>query len=207
MRSYLVEHFPKISEKQLSQLDDLNNIFPKWNEKINLVSRKDIDQLFVRHILHSLSIAKICSFENDTHIIDVGTGGGFPGIPLAIMFPNCKFDLVDSIGKKIVAVEEIVNEMGLKNINAIKSRAEDLPPKYDYVISRAVTAFPRFVQLTQNLFVKKNDNVMRGTYYLKGGDFVSELVGLKGVEIYKLSDLFDFEFFETKKIIFLPVKN
>ncbi len=207
MQSYLVEHFPEISEKQLKQLEKLAKVFPVWNEKINLVSRKDIDQLFVRHILHSLAIAKIVKFPDNSRIIDVGTGGGFPGIPLAIMYPECQFDLVDSIGKKIGAVEGIADEIGLSNVSAIKSRAENLPGKYDFVISRAVTAFPRFVELTKDLFVKKKDNIDRGTYYLKGGDFESELVGLKGVKVYNLLDFFDFDFYETKKIIFLPSKR
>jgi len=207
MQSHLKIFFPEINDKQLNQFDKLAEVFPVWNSKINLVSRKDIDQLFVRHILHSLSIAKIYNFEAGTNIIDIGTGGGFPGIPLAIMFPETKFDLVDSIGKKIVAVNGIAEELGLTNVKGIKSRAELLPAKYDYVVSRAVTAFPSFYEIARNLFKKDNKITDRGIIYLKGCDFDDEIKPFSNVKVFKIIDLFDFDFFETKKIIYLPIKS
>jgi 16S rRNA (guanine527-N7)-methyltransferase len=206
MSQKLKSVFPSITQKQLEQFDKFEKLFIDWNSKINLVSRKDTDHLLVRHILHSLSIAKVFSFDNGTNIIDIGTGGGFPGIPLAIMFPDVKFDLVDSIGKKIMVVEDIADKLNLTNVKAIKSRAENMPAKYDFVISRAVTAFPDFVKITENLFRKPNSKSPKGIIYLKGGDFSDEIKGFSACKLYNISDIFDDEFFETKKIIFLPKK-
>lgn len=206
MSQQLKSFFPAITQKQLEQFDMFEKLFIDWNSKINLVSRKDTDHLLVRHILHSLSIAKVFSFDNGTNIIDIGTGGGFPGIPLAIMFPHVNFDLVDSIGKKIMVVDDIAEKLNLTNVKAIKSRAENMPAKYDFVISRAVTAFPDFVKITENLFRKPNRKSLKGIIYLKGGDFSDEIKSFSACKLYNISDIFDDEFFETKKIIFLPKK-
>ena len=152
-----------------------------------------------------MAIAKHFSFENGTNIIDIGTGGGFPGIPLAIMFPKANFDLVDSIGKKIIAVKDMSEKLGLANVTAIKTRAENLPAKYDFVISRAVTAFPAFAKICSTLFRKNNIIINSGIIYLKGGEFKEEIVGFKGIKVYNINEIFTNEFFETKKIIYLPI--
>ncbi|MDD4148746.1 MAG: 16S rRNA (guanine(527)-N(7))-methyltransferase RsmG [Bacteroidales bacterium] len=205
MYSSLETYFPDITKKQLAQFDKLVYLFKEWNTKINLISRKDTDHLYEKHILHSLSIAKHFNFGIGTNIIDIGTGGGFPGIPLAIMFPDANFDLVDSIGKKIVAVKNISQELGLTNVRAIKARAETLPAKYDFVISRAVTAFPAFVNISSKLFRKNQNNTNSGIIYLKGGDFHDEIANFAKIKVYNISEIFKTEFFETKKIIFLPI--
>ncbi|MDR2010275.1 MAG: 16S rRNA (guanine(527)-N(7))-methyltransferase RsmG [Bacteroidales bacterium] len=207
MEKYLSEYFPDLSKKQIEQYIHLADIFPEWNTKINLISRKDINNIFEHHILHSLAIAKVTGFYKNTNIIDIGTGGGFPGIPLAIMFPDAKFDLVDSIGKKISVVSEIAKELNLENVTAINSRAELLPAKYDFVISRAVTSFPEFVKISKDLFRKKTEINKQGIIYLKGGDFNEELKDFKDILLYNISDFFEEEFFITKKIIYLPKKN
>lgn len=206
MELQLQKYFPEINKRQIQQFVKLSQIFPEWNAKVNMVSRKDIDKLFIRHILHSLAIAKCFSFEKGTNLIDVGTGGGFPGIPLAIMFPEANFDLVDRIGKKIKVVQVIADEIGLKNIKTIQSKAELLPAKYDYVISRAVINFPDFMEIAKNLFHKKKTKYQKGIIYLKGGDFVEEIAGIKKIQLFDISDIFDDDFFQTKKIIFLPKK-
>lgn len=206
MEEILLRYFPNISEIQLKQYNLLVDIFPEWNQKVNLISRKDIENLFEHHILHSLAIAKIFKFETGTRIIDIGTGGGFPGIPLAIMFPDAEFDLVDSIGKKITVVDEISKSLNLKNVKAIKARAELLPAKYDFVVSRAVTAFPDFIKISNNLFRDKKNISNQGIIYLKGGDFEDELADFKNVKLYNIHDFFESDFFETKKIIYLPKK-
>lgn len=207
MKEVLLNFFPNLSEYQIEKYIKLSDSFQKWNDKLNLISRKDIDNLFIHHILHSLSIAKVLSFGPNINIIDIGTGGGFPGIPLAIMFPDAKFDLVDSIGKKISAVAEIADYLDLKNIKAIKSRAELLPANYDFVISRAVTSFPEFYKISKNLFRKNNNINEQGILYLKGGDFENELVDFKNIKVYNIYDFFKLDFFETKKIIYLPKKT
>ena len=205
MYSSLKTYFPNITQTQLEQFNQLVDLFQEWNAKINLVSRKDTAHLFERHILHSLAIAKHFSFENGTNIIDIGTGGGFPGIPLAIMFPKANFDLVDSIGKKIIAVKDMSEKLGLANVTAIKTRAENLPAKYDFVISRAVTAFPAFAKICSTLFRKNNIIINSCIIYLKGGEFKEEIVGFKGIKVYNINEIFTNEFFETKKIIYLPI--
>jgi 16S rRNA (guanine527-N7)-methyltransferase len=207
MEDILIKYFPHLPENQIDKYKELLKIFPSWNEKVNLISRKDIQNLFINHILHSLSIGKIIDFSPKTNIVDVGTGGGFPGIPLAIMFPKSNFDLVDSIGKKINIVSEIATHLNLNNVKGIKSRAELLPPKYDFVISRAVTTFPEFMRISGNLLRKRTDNVQQGYIYLKGGDFEKELSGFKNIKTFKISDFFEQDFFETKKIIFLDKKS
>ncbi len=200
-------YFDNLSDQQISQFNKLEDIYPEWNNKINVISRKDIDALFTRHILHSLAIAKYVKFRDNSSIIDVGTGGGFPGIPLAIMFPNCKFHLVDSIGKKIKVVQAVSNELKLQNVSTQQCRAEKIKDKYDFVVSRAVTAFPRFVQLTSHLISKEQKNaVANGIIYLKGGDFNEEIKPFKKrISLINISEFFDDEFFETKNIIHLTL--
>jgi 16S rRNA (guanine527-N7)-methyltransferase len=201
------KYFPELSEEQLLLFKKLEQLYPEWNEKINVISRKDIDELSIRHILHSLAIAKYIKFVPGTKIIDVGTGGGFPGIPLAIYFPQCQFHLVDSIGKKITVVETIAQELGLKNVKAQQIRSEKIKSKYDFVVSRAVTAFPRFVSLTRHLVDKKNKNaIANGILYLKGGDFEEEVKPFTNkISISPLTDFFTEDFFETKKLIHLSL--
>jgi len=201
------KYFPELPAKQLDQLDSLKELYANWNEKINVISRKDIDQLYERHVLHSLAIAKIISFKPTTKILDVGTGGGFPGIPLAIVFPECKFHLVDSIGKKIKVVQEISNSLGLQNIEAEQIRAEKLKNRYDFIVSRAVTAFPAFYNWTRDKVNKDSKNDLKnGILYLKGGDLSEELKKFESkISTYKISEFFNESFFETKKVIYLPI--
>lgn len=207
MEQILLQHFPELSENQLNQFKTLASIFPEWNNKVNCVSRKDIDNLFINHILHSLSIAKKFKFDKTHCVADIGTGGGFPGIPLAIMFPQTKFDLVDSIGKKIMVVKEIATELKLENVNGVNARAESLPEKYDFVVSRAVTSFHDFFMLVRNIILKKTEHNTQGIIYLKGGDFENELKSFNNFQIYNIQEFFDYEYFETKKIIYLPVNK
>ena len=194
-------YFPELTDVQVDHLVELETLVREWNEKINVISRKDTDNIFVHHILHSMAIAKVKQFKPDELVLDVGTGGGFPGIPLAIMFPETKFTLVDSIEKKIKVVKGISESLGLANVEAMKIRAELLPPKYDCIVSRAVTAFPDFVKMTRNVLNSKSTE--HSIIYLKGGDFDEELKGLKNYSVTNISDFFDEEFFETKKIIYL----
>lgn len=197
-----------LTEDQIEKFAQLPALYSDWNSKINVISRKDIDELLVHHVVHSLSIARYCnSFVEGTKIIDVGTGGGFPGIPLAIFFPNIKFTLIDSIGKKIKVVEGIVEALGLKNVEAHQIRSEEVHEKFDFVVSRAVTAFPDFVKMTRHLVSKTNKNAIHnGILYLKGGDFKLEVAPFgKSAFVCDLSEYFDDEFFETKKLIHLSI--
>lgn len=205
MIGLIKQYFPELSKKQLLQFEELEKIYPEWNEKINVISRKDIDELSIRHILHSLAIAKYTKFTPETSIIDVGTGGGFPGIPLAIYFPECHFHLVDSIGKKIKVVDTIAHTLNLKNVKAEQARSETIKTKYDFVVSRAVTAFPRFVSLTRHLIRQKNKNaISNGILYLKGGEFNEEIKPFGNrISIASLTDYYSEGFFETKKLIHL----
>jgi len=207
MKSVLLEHFPNLSEVQLNQLFTFAQIFPEWNDKINCISRKDIENLFVNHILHSLSIAKLFYFPEGTVIADIGTGGGFPGIPLAIMFPDAEFDLVDSIGKKIIVVKSIIEKLKLNNVSAKCSRAESLPEKYDVVVSRAVTSFPKFYQLVHHIIRKNAKSDINGIIYLKGGDFSNEISKFKKIQVYNIIEHMKYDYFETKKIIYLPINK
>lgn len=203
------KYFPELSQTQRNQFNLLDSIYKNWNIKINVISRKDLDNLYINHVLHSLSIAKIIQFKKQTSIIDIGTGGGFPGIPLAIMYPDVNFTLIDSIGKKIKVVEAVTDELGLKNIKAIHTRSENVKTKHDFIISRAVTAFPEFVKITRHCIsgMSKN-NLPNGILYLKGGDFEEEIVNFKKeIKIYNISDFFEEDFFETKKIIHLPINK
>ena len=202
----LIEKYFELNETQKKQFTLLGELYPEWNSKINVISRKDIEHLYTNHILHSLAIAVVIDFVDGTDIIDIGTGGGFPGIPLAILFPEVNFYLVDSIGKKINVVKEIVSALNLKNVEAEQLRAETTKRKFDFVISRAVTAFPKFVGFTKKLFKKDNRNELaNGILYLKGGDFYGEIAQYKQkIRVQDISDMFEEEFFETKKIIYLP---
>ncbi len=201
----LLHYFPDLSPQQLAQFKQLQPLYGEWNEKINVISRKDIEQLYERHVLHSLGIAKVISFKPDTSILDVGTGGGFPGIPLAILFPECHFHLVDSIGKKIKVVQEIASALGLKNVKAEQNRVEKLEDSYDFVVSRAVTHLKELHSWVRYKINKPYNNTLKnGILALKGGDLTEELHEAKlKHKIYPLSAYFDEEFFETKKVVYV----
>lgn len=201
------KYFTNLTPDQLEKLDALVDLYTEWNSNINVISRKDIDNLAERHILHSLSLQKIIRFQPGSNLLDVGTGGGFPGVPLAIIFPSSNFHLIDSIGKKIKVVTEISSALGLSNVRAEHKRVQQVMAKYDFVISRAVTAFPRFVKMTRkNISSEQRNGLPNGILYLKGGDFSFELLHHKNnVAIFKLSDYFEEEFYETKKVIYLPI--
>jgi len=197
-------YFPTLSTLQVGQFSKLLNLYAIWNNQINVISRKDLDNFYERHVLHSLGIAKVYSFQPGTTVLDVGTGGGFPGIPLAILFPETNFVLVDSIGKKIKVVNEVATALGLTNVQAHHLRAEQVKGTFDFVISRAVTAMPVFVEWVKNKIKKgkASDGFSNGILYLKGGDLTEEFKGLSGkFKEYPLSNYFSEDFFETKKVI------
>ena len=203
----IIKYFPEISETQKSQFEKLETVYKDWNEKINVISRKDIDEFYERHVLHSLGIAKIMEFADGTKVLDIGTGGGFPGIPLAILFPNVEFTLVDSIGKKITVVKAVAEELGLKNVQAYHERAEKIKDKFHFVVSRAVTQMPVFLRWLKGKFEKEQFNPKHnGVLYLKGGDLGEELAGIK-CEVHSLKDHFSEEFFDTKKVVYLSKGN
>ncbi len=203
----ILTYFPNLTETQQRQFVQLEALYKDWNAKINVVSRKDIDELYLRHVLHSLGIAKVVSFQPKSKILDVGTGGGFPGIPLAILFPECKFHLVDSIGKKLKVVEGVVESLGLKNVKTTHGRAEIVKGEFDFIVSRAVTAMPEFVSWVKGKIAKKQQHdIKNGILYLKGGDLTEELQVFRTTTIYNLSDYFKEEFFDTKKVVHLPIK-
>ena len=208
MPAELIEkYFPNLSVQQKEQFEQLEELYKEWNEKINVISRKDMDSLYEKHILHSLGIAKVMEFAPNTRVLDIGTGGGFPGIPLAILFPDAHFTLVDSIGKKITVVKEVSQAIGLKNVSAIHGRAEDLKEKFHFVVSRAVTQMPVFLRWLKGKFEKEQFNPKHnGVLYLKGGDLAEELSGLKA-EIFGLQEFFESDFFETKKVVYLSKGN
>ncbi len=199
------KYFPDLSDLQRKQLTDLEELYKFWNEQINVISRKDTENFYERHVLHSMGIAKIMSFKDGTAILDIGTGGGFPGIPLAILFPNCHFTLIDSVGKKIKVVNEVAESLGLTNVIGIHGRAESLKEKFDFVVSRAVTAMPAFLYWTRGKFNKKSNNTLpNGILYLKGGDLKEELKSLKQKhKVIPLNKYFNEEFFETKKVVYV----
>ncbi|PTR01348.1 16S rRNA m(7)G-527 methyltransferase [Mucilaginibacter yixingensis] len=201
----ILKYFPDITEQQKQQFDELPALYAHWNEQINVISRKDIDQLIERHVLHSLGIAKVMQFLPGERVMDVGTGGGFPGIPLAVMFPETQFHLVDSIGKKIKVVQEVASAIGLKNLTAAHTRAEDVPGKFDFVVSRAVTQLKDFYPWVKGKFNKEGRNTLaNGILYLKGGDLSQEIAESKlKVNQYHLKDYFAEEFFETKQVIYV----
>src|SRR5690606_1377454 len=203
----ILKYFPEVSDLQKEQFARLENVYREWNEKINVISRKDMDSLYEKHILHSLGIAKVMAFKPGTKVLDVGTGGGFPGIPLAILFPEAHFTLIDSIGKKITVVKAVSEEIGLQNIEAVHGRAEQLKQKFHFVVSRAVTQMPEFLRWMKGKFEKEQLNSRHnGVLYLKGGDLAEELAGLR-CEIFQLKHFFDEEFFETKKVVYLSKGN
>ena len=200
-------YFPDLSLRQKEQFASLEPLYREWNEKINVISRKDIENLYVNHVLHSLGIARVISFKPKADVLDVGTGGGFPGIPLAILFPETHFHLVDSIGKKISVVKNVAEELRLQNVKAEWVRAEEVNRKYDFVVSRAVTRMEEFYGWVRNKFKKDSCHSLdNGILYLKGGDLDEELTSLKKpYAVYALSDYFKEEFFETKKVVFIPI--
>ncbi len=205
----ILEYFPKLTSVQISQFEQMGVLYKEWNEKINVISRKDIDALYEKHILHSLAIAKVITFKSGTEILDVGTGGGFPGIPLAVLFPECSFTLVDSIGKKIKVVEEVAKGLGLNNVTAINGRVESLDIQVDFVISRAVTRFTPFYNWVKHKFLKGDFNTLdNGILYLKGGDLEEEMKEFgKKYRLFELDSFFKEEFFKTKKIVYVSVKR
>lgn len=203
MKEKLLKYFPNLSQQQLDQYELLAKEFLSWNEKINLISRKDTENLFEHHILHSLAIAKVCKFKPQCEVMDIGTGGGFPGLPLAIMFPETKFYLVDSIGKKIKVVQALIEILGLKNVKAEQIRAENVNQQFDFIVSRAVTYLPDFMQWTKGKISKiQYHDLANGVLYLKGGDLTEELSTIKNkYKIYDIDQYFEEEFFQTKKVI------
>jgi len=201
------KYFQDLSETQQEQFDKLYKLYVDWNSKINVVSRKDIEELYLRHVLHSLGIAKIIQFKDKAKILDVGTGGGFPGIPLAIMFPNCTFHLVDSINKKLKVVKGVAKDLGLTNVKTTHTRVENINDTYDFIISRAVTVMPVFVSWVKKRVSKKSNHELKnGILYLKGGDLSEELKDFTKSTLFNLSDYFEEDFFETKKVVHLPLK-
>lgn len=200
------KYFPNLTTTQREQFEALQGLYEEWNAKINVISRRDIDQLYLRHVLHSLAIAKVCQFEAGARVMDVGTGGGFPGIPLAILFPEAEFTLVDSILKKMTVVEEVTASLGLKNVTPLRARAEKVKQRFDFVVSRAVTDMSKFIPwVWQKIELGQKGSLPNGILYLKGGDLREEMkrTGRDYVE-YEIEKFFEDEFFETKKVVYLP---
>ena len=201
----LKKYFPNLSQDQLEKFMRLVPIYKDWNSKVNLISRRDIENLFTNHILHSLSIVNIIEFESSTSVLDVGTGGGFPGIPLAIFFPNVKFTLLDSIGKKIKVVESVSKDLSLSNVTAINDRVENHFEKYDFILSRAVAKMEKFYSLVNKNFNSKSINeIPNGIISLKGGDLKDELKDFKEKKIFDISEFFTDDFFKTKRVVYVP---
>ena len=203
----IIKYFPKLSAEQTLQISMLESLYAGWNAQINVISRKDFASLYEKHVLHSLAIAKFIRFSPGTKILDVGTGGGFPGVPLAILFPEVQFHLVDSIGKKIKVVNGITESLGLKNTVAEQKRVEQLNGQYDFVVSRAVARLPEFVPwVRKNISTKQKNAISNGILYLKGGDIQSEIKSFrKNIFVQNISDYFDEEFFKTKKLIHMVI--
>lgn len=203
----ITKYFPQLSDNQKEQFALLQDLYGDWNLKINVVSRKDIEELYLRHVLHSLGIAKIQEFLPASNILDVGTGGGFPGIPLAILYPDANFHLVDSIGKKIKVVAEVVEGLKLQNVKVTNARVETIAGKYDFIVSRAVAQMETFVHWVEGKIAKKNLHERKnGILYLKGGDLAEELKNFPKATVFALRDYFDEDFFETKSVVHLPLK-
>ncbi|MDO9039643.1 MAG: 16S rRNA (guanine(527)-N(7))-methyltransferase RsmG [Lutibacter sp.] len=204
----ILKYFPDLSENQQAQFSKLSELYAFWNAQINVISRKDIDELQVRHVLHSLGIAKVQPFKPGSRILDVGTGGGFPGIPLAILYPETQFHLVDSIGKKIKVVKEVAAALDLKNVKADTIRAEEVKGEFDFIVSRAVTNMDEFVKWTRSKIAKKQQHELKnGILYLKGGDLTEELQNFPNAKLFNLTDYFEDAFFETKKVVHLAIKK
>ncbi|WP_159779561.1 16S rRNA (guanine(527)-N(7))-methyltransferase RsmG [Flavobacterium sp. 9AF] len=203
----ILKYFPNLTEHQMKQFEMLKELYEDWNAKINVISRKDIEELYVRHVLHSLGITKILEFKKGSKIMDVGTGGGFPGIPLAIMYPEVEFYLIDVIAKKIKVVQEVAKALELKNVVAEQKRAELVKWNFDFIVSRAVTNMPDFVKWVEDRTVKESKHELKnGILYLKGGDLTEELASFPNATQFNLSDFFSEAFFETKKVVHLPLK-
>jgi len=203
----ITTYFPDLTETQIAQFAALEGLYTDWNAKINVISRKDIESLYTKHVLHSLGIAKVMAFAPGASVLDVGTGGGFPGIPLAILYPETNFFLVDIIAKKIKVVQEVATALGLKNLRADQKRAELIDEKFDFIVSRAVTNMPDFVKWVKDIIKKKQLHELKnGILYLKGGDLSEELADFPKATEYNLADFFSDEFFETKKVVHLPLK-
>jgi len=207
MTENILKYFPALSDDQKNKISRLKDIYDRWNKMINVISRKDMDNFIIHHVLHSMAVARVIDFTPGSKILDVGTGGGFPGIPLAIIFPGSEFTLLDSIGKKIKVVAAVADELKINNVKAVKKRAEEEMGRYDFVISRAVTEFPSFVRLiTKNIARQCNNPMNNGIFYLKGGDIEKELFLFMGKsKIWEIRDFFSEPYFETKKIIYLPL--
>lgn len=202
----ILKQFPNLAENQRIQFEKLQFLYEDWNSKINVISRKDIDELYTRHVLHSLGIAKVMEFKSGSKVMDVGTGGGFPGIPLAILFPEVDFYLIDVIAKKIKVVNEVAKALELKNVKAEQMRAENVKSDFDFIVSRAVTNMPDFVSwIKGKIKVASKNELSNGILYLKGGDLTKELHDFPNAKQYNLSDYFSDEFFETKKVVHLPI--
>jgi len=203
----ILKQFPNLTDNQKEQFEKLQNLYEDWNAKINVISRKDIDELYTRHVLHSLGIAKVLEFKSGSKIMDVGTGGGFPAIPLAILFPEANFYAIDIIAKKIKVVNEVIKALGLKNIKAEQERAELVEHDFDFIVSRAVTNMPDFVSWVKGkMKTKSKHELENGILYLKGGDLSEELKDFPKATEYNLSNYFSDDFFETKKVVHLPLK-
>jgi len=203
----ITKYFPDLTKSQVDQFAQLEGLYKDWNSKINVISRKDIDELYVRHVQHSLGIAKVVQFKRGASILDVGTGGGFPGIPLAILFPEVQFHLIDIIAKKLKVVQGVVDALGLTNVKVEQTRAHLVEDKYDFVVSRAVTNMTDFVSWVRKKIKKEQSHEVRnGIFYLKGGDLTEELSLFQSVQLTDLTDYFEEEFFETKKVVYLPIK-
>lgn len=202
----ILRQFPNLNSTQISQFERMCALYQDWNSKINVISRKDIDELYVKHVLHSLGIAKVVDFKPEATVLDVGTGGGFPAVPLAILFPKTNFYAIDVIAKKIRVVNEVITSLELNNIKAYQKRAQLVTEKFDFIVSRAVTNMPDFVSWVNNRVKKKSVHALaNGILYLKGGDLTQELQGFPKATLYSLSDFFDDPFFETKKVVHLPL--
>lgn len=203
------KYFPNITELQAEQFSLLEALYNDWNAKINVISRKDIQNLYEHHVLHSLGIAKVVNFKDDTTVMDLGTGGGFPGIPLAIMYPNTQFHLVDSIGKKVKVANEVANAIGLKNVKFSHARAEEIKDKYDFVVTRAVMPMVDLMKVARkNIKIEQKNAVPNGIIALKGGELNSEIASMKKIAtVWELSDFFEEEYFETKKVVHVAIVN
>ncbi|GGC76946.1 ribosomal RNA small subunit methyltransferase G [Flavobacterium lutivivi] len=203
----ILKQFPDLTDNQMEQFQKLESLYQDWNAKINVISRKDIEELYTKHVLHSLGIAKVMSFQPNAKVLDVGTGGGFPGIPLAILFPETNFYLIDVIAKKIKVVQAVADSLGLTNVKAEQLRAENVKEDFDFIVSRAVTNMPDFYSWVKNKIKKEQKHDLKnGILYLKGGDLTDELKDFPKATLYNLSDFFEDEFFETKKVVHLPLK-